>query len=70
MFERFKAYKRLRKMDEFAKGSKRIAELLHDEELVKKANELLYLNELVRKEMWYKREMAVSYNLYCIKNGF
>lgn len=70
MFERFKAYKRLRKSNKFLKGCKIAAELTGDEEMLKEVNEALYLNENLKKEMWYKRKMAVSYNLNSIKNGF
>lgn len=37
--------------------------------LLKESNEALYLNAKLRKEMWYKRKMAVSYNLNLIKYG-
>lgn len=69
MFERFKAYKKLSKSDKFLKGCKVIAELTNDEKLLKEANEALYLNAKLRKEMWYKRKMAVSYNFNLIKYG-
>ena len=69
MFERFKAYKKLNKANDFLKGCKVAAELMDDEEMLKKVNEALYLNEKIKKEMWYKRKMAVSYNLNSIKNG-
>lgn len=70
MFERFKAYKKLNKMDKFLKACKVTAELTGNEKMLKKTNEALYLNERLRKEMWYKRKMAVKYNLESIKNGF
>jgi hypothetical protein len=70
MFERFKAYKKLEKSDKFLKGCKTIAELTGDEKMLKEVNEALYLNERLKKEMWYKRKMAISYNLNLIKNGF
>lgn len=70
MFERFKAYKRLRKSNKFLKGCKIAAELTGDKEMLKEVNKALYLNEKLKKEMWYKRKMAVSYNLNLMKNGF
>ena len=70
MFERFKAYKKLNKSNDFLKGCKIMAELTGDEKMLKEANEALYLNEKLKKEMWYKRKMAVSYNSNSIKNGF
>ena len=47
-----------------------MAELTGDEKVLKEANEALYLNEKLIKLFWYKRKMAVSYNLNSIKNGF
>ena len=70
MFERIKAYKKLYKSNKFLKGCKVIAELTEDDKMLKEVNETLYLNEKLKKEMWYKRKMAVSYNLNSIKNGF
>lgn len=70
MFERFKAYKRLKKSNKFLQWAKTTAELTGDEKMLKDANEALYLNELLKKKMWYKRNMAVEYNLSSIKNGF
>lgn len=69
MFERFKAYKNLSKSDKILKGCKVIAELTNDEKMLKEANEVLCLNAKLRKEMWYKRKMAVSYNSGLIKHG-
>lgn len=69
MFERFKAYKNLSKSDKILKGCKVIAELTNDEKMLKETNEALYLNAKLRKKMWYKRKMAVSYNSGLIKHG-
>lgn len=38
-----------------------MAELTNNEKILKEANEALYYNELIRKEMWRNREMAVAY---------
>lgn len=46
-----------------------MAELTGDEKMLKDANKALYLNELLKKKMWYKRNLAVEYNLSSIKNG-
>ncbi len=70
MFERIKAYKRIKKSNKFVKGSKLIAELTGDEEMLKEANETLYLNEKLKKMMWRNRKLAVNYNLEAIKRGF
>ena len=69
MFERIKAYNRLRKSNEFLKGCKIIADLQNDDQMLKAANEALYKNEILKRKMWYKRKMAVSYNLESIKKG-
>lgn len=70
MFERIKAYKRIKKSNKFLKGCKFIAELTGNEELLKDANETLYLNEKLKKMMWRNRKIAVNYNLEAIKRGF
>lgn len=62
MFERFKAYKRLKKSNKFLQWAKTTAELTGDEKMLKDANKALYLNELLKKKMWYKRNLAVEYN--------
>ena len=69
MFERIKAYKKLCKSNKFLKGCKVIAELTGDDEMLKEANETLYLNEKLKKSMWLNRKQAVKYNLESIKNG-
>lgn len=70
MFERFKAYAKLRKANKFLKGCRVVARLTDNEEMLKEANETLYLNEKLKRKMWYKRKMAVAYNLNWIKKGF
>ena len=52
MFERIKAYKSIKKSNKFLKGCKLTAELTGDEEMLKEANETLYLNEKLKKMMW------------------
>lgn len=69
MFERIKAYKKLNESYKFVKGCKVMAELTGDEEMLKEANEALYLNEKLKRVMWYKRKVAVKYNLATIKMG-
>lgn len=70
MFERFKAYRNLRKSNKFLKGLRVMAVLMDDESMLKEANEALYINEKLKKEMWYKRKLATSYNAEIIRNGF
>ena len=70
MFERIKAYKSIKKSNKFLKGCKLTAELTGDEEMLKEANETLYLNEKLKKMMWRNRKIAVNYNLEAIKRGF
>lgn len=70
MFEQIKAYKKIKKFNKGIKGYKLIAELTGDEEMLKEANETLYLNEKIKKMMWRNRKLAVNYNLETIKRGF
>lgn len=70
MFERIKAYRNLEKGNKFIKGCIVAAELTGDEEMLKEANETLYLNEKLKKMMWRNRKIAVNYNLEAIKRGF
>lgn len=69
MFERIKAYKNLNKMDKFLKGVKVIGEITNNNEMVTTANETLYRNEILRKEIIFNRRKARRYNLECIKQG-
>lgn len=61
MFERIKAYKKLKEVNRFLEGSRVVAELTGNEKMLNDANETLRYNELIRKEMWYNREMAVAF---------
>ena len=69
MFERVKAYKRLYKSYKFLRECKILAEMTENDELLKEANETLYLNEKLKKSMWLNRKLAERYNLDSIKNG-
>lgn len=61
MFERIKAYKKLKEINRFLEGAKVAAKLTGDEKMLNDANETLRYNELIRKEMWHNREMAVAF---------
>lgn len=61
MFERIKAYKKLKEINRFLEGAKVAAKLAGDEKMLNDANETLRYNELIRKEMWRNREMAVAF---------
>lgn len=61
MFERIKAYKKLKEVNRFLEGSRVVAELTGNEKMLNDANETLRYNELIRKEMWHNREMAVAF---------
>ena len=69
MFERIKCYKNLRKADKFLRGMKRLGEITRDEEIIKEANNALYLNAKVKKKIWHNRKLAEEYNLERIRNG-
>lgn len=61
MFERIKAYKKLKEINRFLEGAKVAAKLTGNEKMLNDANEALRYNELIRKEMWHNREMAVAF---------
>lgn len=61
MFERIKAYKKLKEVNEFLEGARVTAELTGDEKMLNDANEALYYNRLIGKKMWRDREMAVAF---------
>lgn len=70
MFERFKAYKKLDKSDDFLKGCMVMAELTGDEKMLKEANKALKLNAELRQEIRWKRKLAAEYNEGATKLGF
>lgn len=61
MFERIKAYKKLKEINRFLEGGKVAAKLTGNEKMLNDANETLRYNELIRKEMWHNRDMAVAF---------
>lgn len=69
MFERIKCYKNLRKADKFLRGMKTLGEIIDDEEMLKEANNALYLNAKMKKQIWHDKKLAEKYNLELIKNG-
>ena len=69
MFERIKCYKNLRKADKFLRGMKSLGEITCDGEMIKEANDTLYLNTKIKKKIWHKRKIEEAYNLELIRNG-
>lgn len=61
MFERIKAYKKLKEINRFLEGAKVAAKLTGNEKMLNDANETLRYNELIRKKMWHNRDMAVAF---------
>lgn len=61
MFERIKAYKKLKEVNDYLYGARVVAELTGDEKMLNDANEALYYNRLIGKKMWRDREMAVAF---------
>jgi hypothetical protein len=61
MFECIKAYKKLKEVNDYLEGARTMAELTGDEKMLNDANEALYYNWMIRKEMWRNREMAVAF---------
>ena len=70
MFERIKAYKKLKEVKDYLEGARRMAELTGDEKMLNDANEALYYNGLIGKKMWHSREMAVAFILGYKEIGF
>ena len=61
MFERIKAYKKLKEVNDFLEGAILTAKLTGDEKMLNDAKETLYYNRLIEKKMWRNREMAVTF---------
>lgn len=61
MFERIKAYKKLKEVNDYLEGARVMAELTGDEKMLNAANETLYYNRLIGKNMWRNRKMAVAF---------
>lgn len=56
-----KLTKKLKEINRFLEGAKVAAKLTGNEKMLNDANETLRYNELIRKEMWHNREMAVAF---------
>ncbi|RHT38367.1 hypothetical protein DW790_05810 [Firmicutes bacterium AM31-12AC] len=61
MFERVKAYIKLKEVNDFLEEGRLMAELTNNKKMLNDANKALYYNELIRKEMWRNRELAVAF---------
>lgn len=61
MFERIKAYKKLKEANDYLEGARAMAELTGNEKMLNDANEALYYNGMIGKKMWRNREMAVAF---------
>lgn len=61
MFERIKAYKKLKEVNDYLDGARAMAELTGNEKMLNDANEALYYNGMIGKKMWRNREMAVAF---------
>ena len=70
MFERIKAYKNLRRSDNFLKGARVIAKATKDYEMLLAANDSLCKNEVLRNKILFNRKLARKYNLEVIRKGF
>lgn len=69
MFYRIRCYMKLAKVDKWLRGLREVAEIIEDENLIRKADETLHKNESIRKQMWTNRDMARNYVRECLKNG-
>ena len=70
MFERIKAYKKLKKFNKSLQGLKMAAEILNDEELLEAVHNTMAENEKIKKKIIFDRKTAEKYNLEMIKHGF
>lgn len=61
MFERIKAYKKLKEVNDFLEGARAMGKLTGDKKMFNDANEALYYNGLIGKKMWRDRELAVAF---------
>lgn len=52
MFERIKAYRKLKEMQNFLEGCRVMAELTGDEQMLKDTNNAIHYNGMIQKEMW------------------
>ncbi len=70
MFERIKAYKKLKKVNKFLRDLKMAAEMINDEELLEAIHNTMAENEILLKRIIFDRKTAEKYNLEMIKQGF
>jgi len=70
MFERIKAYKKLKKVNKFLRDLKMAAEMINDEELLEAIHNTMAENEILLKRIIFDRKTAEKYNLEMIRHGF
>lgn len=70
MFERIKCYKRLRRAEKWLRGSVRVGEIIHNEQMIQEANEALNKTAYMKRRILFNRKMAKNYNLEFEKHGF
>ena len=70
MFERIKAYKKLKKANKFLRDLKMAAEIINDEELLEAIYNTMAENEKIKKKILFDRKFAEKYNLEMMKHGF
>ena len=70
MFERIKAYKKLKKANKFLRDLKMAAEMINDEEVLEAINNAMAENERLLKRIIFDRKTAEKYNLEMIRHGF
>jgi len=73
MFERIKAYKKLKKVNKFLRNLKMTAEMINDEkreELLEAIHNTMAENEILLKRIIFDRKTAEKYNLEMIRHGF
>ncbi len=73
MFERIKAYKKLKKVNKFLRDLKMAIEkgyITQDEAMLEFINNTMAENEILLKRIIFDRKTAEKYNLEMIRHGF
>ena len=67
MFERFRCYRSLFKMEKCMKGCIRSGLILNNEDLIRMSEIALRKVNYIKKRAWYDRKLAIRYNQGMIK---
>lgn len=70
MFERIRAYKNIKKMENAIRGTLALGELLDDKEIIQSAQNTLRYSAKLKRLIWTNRKIAKRYNLEASIHGF